>query len=192
MRKRLVSSCIRNKIGFGGVGAVIRLPLGVHRKSGGWYPFVANAVGELVPVGETVADCALWAAAHVERVTVPVVSLPLAHDGHDEGRNLPIFGESRASDDYPLTIREWCRTQDIEQVIGRYVTLDRRGVGSCPFKAHHAHGDRHPSFQVFGGANPHWYCYVWGRADDLFDFLCLYHGCSRQELWGRILHGDLL
>jgi hypothetical protein len=31
---------------------------------------------------------------------------------------------------------------------------------------------------VFGGADPHWYCYTWGRAGNLFDFLCLYHGLT--------------
>lgn len=174
-----------------GVGALIRLPLGVHRKSGGWYPFLTmNEVGELVPVGETVADCCLWAAAHVERVRVPMDSLPLASASENEGRILPIFRESRAPDEYDLNIREWCRSQDIMTVIGRYVQLDRRGVGRCPFKEHHARGDVRPSFQVFGGADPHWYCYTWGRAGNLFDFLCLYHGCSAQAMWQRLLRGD--
>jgi hypothetical protein len=41
----------------GGSGSLIRLPLGIHRQSGGWYPFVQRlAWGELVPVGETVAE----------------------------------------------------------------------------------------------------------------------------------------
>ena len=173
-----------------GVGALIRLPLGVHRKSGGWYPFLAvDEMGELVPVGETVADCCLWATQHVERVTVPVDSLPLAQATANEGRILPIFRESRARE-YDLTIREWCRAQDIEAVIGRYVQLDRRGVGRCPFKEHHYRGDLRPSFQVFGGVDAHWYCYTWGRAGNLFDFLCLYHGCSAQAMWQRILRGD--
>jgi hypothetical protein len=172
-----------------GVGALLRLPLGIHRKSGGWYPFLTeNEMGELVPVGETVADCCLWATQHVERVRVPVDSLPLAHATANEGRILPIFRESRARE-YDLTIREWCRAQDIEAVIGRYVQLDRRGVGRCPFKEHHYRGDLRPSFQVFGGVDAHWYCYTWGRAGNLFDFLCLYHGCSAQEMWQRILCG---
>ena len=81
-------------------------------------------------------------------------------------------------------IRAWCRAQDIVEVIGRFVVLDRRGVGSCPFpvhflsiscpfKEHHYRGDARPSFQVFGGDDPYWYCFAWGRAGDLFDFVCL-------------------
>ncbi|SRR5258708_31783 len=47
-------------------------------------------------------------------------------------------------------IRAWCCSQDIIEVIGRFVALDHRGVGSCPFKEHHHRGDIRPSFQVFG------------------------------------------
>ena len=58
-------------------------------------------------------------------------------------------------------------------MIGRYTRLNGQGVGRCPLPDHHSRGDVHPSFQVFGGADAHWYCYTWGRAGDLFDFLRL-------------------
>jgi len=91
----------------------------------------------------------------------------------------------------PGSIRAWCRSEDILVVIGRYVALDRRGVGRCPFKAHHYRGDVRPSFQVFGGVDPHWYCYAWRRAGDLFDFLYLYHQITPQEVWVRLREGTL-
>jgi len=90
------------------------------------------------------------------------------------------------------SIRAWCRAQDIGAVIGRFVVLDGRGVGSCPFKEHHYRGDRRPSFQVFGGTDPHWYCYTWGRAGDLFDFLCLSYQITPQEAWRRLQDGVLM
>ena len=68
-------------------------------------------------------------------------------------------------------IRAWCQAHGIVEVISRFVPLDQRGVGSCPFDEHHHRGDVHPSFQVFGTDNPHWYCYTWGRAGDVFNFL---------------------
>jgi hypothetical protein len=80
----------------------------------------------------------------------------------------------------------WCQAQDIVAAIGHYVALDARGMGSCPFKEHHHRGDVRPSFQVFGGHDPHWYCYVWQRAGDLFDFLCLYYQLTPQAMWRRI------
>jgi hypothetical protein len=65
-------------------------------------------------------------------------------------------------------------------------------VGSCPFKGHHRCGDLRPSFQVFGGTDPHWYCYAWQRAGDLFDFLCLYYHLTPHEAWRRLQDGALL
>ncbi len=89
-------------------------------------------------------------------------------------------------------IQAWCRSQDIMAVIGRYVALDARGVGSCPFKEHHYRGDLRPSFQVFGGTDPHWYCYTLGHGGDLFSFLCSYHNLTPQEGWQRLRNGTLL
>ncbi|HEY6541771.1 MAG TPA: hypothetical protein VIZ18_12570, partial [Ktedonobacteraceae bacterium] len=58
----------------GGSGSLIRLPLGVHRKSRGWYPFLTRAAGgEWVAVGETREDCCAWLVQRVERVAVPDV-----------------------------------------------------------------------------------------------------------------------
>jgi hypothetical protein len=176
----------------GGSGSLIRLPLGVHRQSRGWYPFVrVGEDGALVPVGETVAECCAWACEQVQRVAIPAEVVlacsesSLRCDGmiHAEGLSL------RASQG---SIRAWCRSQDIVSVIGRYVALDRQGVGSCPFKEHHYRGDVRPSFQVFGGENQHWYCHTWRRAGDLFDFMCLYYHLTPQEAWERLRDGVLL
>jgi hypothetical protein len=180
-----------------GSGSLIRLPLGVHQQSRGWYPFVQrSAWGEFVPVGETVAECCAWVSQHVQRVAAPTSMMVASSEV------LPVRGKSRVSADRKhaalmashwryWSIREWCRSQDILVVIGRYVALDRRGVGSCPFKEHHDRGDVRPSFQVFGGSDPHWYCYTWRCAGDLFDFLCLYYHLTPQEAWRRLQQGAL-
>lgn len=97
-----------------------------------------------------------------------------------------------ASHEHCANIREWCQAQDIQGVIGRYVALDGRGVGSCPFKEHHYRGDVRPSFQVFGGSDQHWYCYTWRRAGDLFDLLCLYYHLTPQEAWRLVQQGGHL
>ncbi len=179
----------------GGSGSLIRLPLGVHRQTRGWYPFLQrSAWGEWVPVGETVAECCRWLYQHVQRVAVPeavmlasseVLSVPSESRMHVAVED-PAHTASHWSDG---SIREWCRAQDILAMIGRYVALDGRGVGSCPFKEHHVRGDLRPSFQVFGGSDPHWYCYTWRRAGDLFDFLCLYYQVTPQEMWRRLQQG---
>lgn len=173
----------------GGSGSLIRLPLGVHRQSRGWYPFVqAAAHCPLVPVGETVAQCCAWVCAHVQRVAVPdrvmetvFEVIPVGARGVSVGRSALM-----ASHESYGSIRAWCQSQDMLAVIGQYVALDEQGMGPCPFKAHHHRGDVRPSFQVFGGQNPHWYCYVWQRAGDLFSFLCLYYQVTPQAMWRRI------
>jgi TOTE conflict system primase-like protein len=180
-----------------GSGSLIRLPLGVHRQSRGWYPFVQRSRwGDLVPVGETMVECCTWACRHVQRVAVPA-SVVVANSDR-----VPVLSEPKmgvecersvqtASHWSYASIRQWCQTQDSVAMIGRYVALDCRGVGSCPFKEHHYRGDLRPSFQVFGGSNPHWYCYTWRRAGDLFDFLCLYYHLTPQKAWQRLQQGGL-
>ncbi len=177
----------QDELTVGGSGSLIRLPLGIHQRSGGWYPFVQVLPSwELVPVGQTVDECCAWAVHSAERVTVPqeVLSPSVTPDA-------AMIAPPPAQEQKVGSIREWCLSQDIVEVIGQYVALNSRGVGSCPFKEHHAHRDLHPSFQVFGGNDQHWYCYTWQRAGNLFDFLCLYHGLSVQEGRQRIQAGIL-
>lgn len=169
----------------GGMGNLVRLPLGVHRQSGGWYPFVVpGPAGVLVPVGETVAACCLWLAEWGERVEVPAQDWQAEEEGeeaYDMGGCAPGSG----------AIRAWCQAQDIVEVVGRYTALDRRGVGRCPLPGHHDRGDVRPSLQVFGGTDAHWYCYTWGRAGNVFDFLRFYHGLTVQQAWERLQQGVL-
>lgn len=165
----------------GGSGSLIRLPLGVHRKSRGWYPFVTMAEdGWGMPVGETVETCCAWACAAVYRVAVPERMAIEAGAVHGEGMAKGEPGLVMAG------IRAWCEEQDCRAVIGRYVALNERGVGCCPFKAHHYRGDRRPSFQAFAD---HWYCYTWGRAGNLFDFVCLFFELTPQEAWRQLAAG---
>lgn len=48
----------QDALNTGGAGLVIRVLLGVHRKSRGWYPFVVVLDDRLlVPVENSVAEC---------------------------------------------------------------------------------------------------------------------------------------
>ena len=132
---------------------------------------------------------------HVQRVAIPEALMLACSDGvlvQSESRmDVEVDGAASTASHWSHGgIREWCRSQDILAVIGRYVVLDGRGVGSCPFKEHHHRGDLRPSFQVFGGNDPHW-CYTWRRASDLFDFLCLYYQLTPQEARRRLQQGGL-
>ncbi len=185
----------QDALGPGGACSLMRLPLGIHRQSRGWYPFVELAPdGAVVPVGETVAECCAWVDQVVQRVAIPdgVQVIGASLEGHLVRGDVIMASHERVSRPDRGSIRAWCRAQDIVGVIGRYVALDRRGIGSCPLKEHHYRGDVRPSFQVFGDHDPHWYCYTWGRAGDLFDFLCLYFQITPQEAWERLGQGALV
>ena len=72
-----------------------------------------------------------------------------------------------ASPDALVSIHDWCDRQDALRVIGRYVRLDSRGLGCCPFGWHHADGkDSYLSLWVHApraSGGPCWYCRVWRR-----------------------------
>jgi len=171
-----------------GSGSLLRLPLGMHRRSRGWYPFLhVSPDGLWVPVSETIMACCEWVVTHVERVQVPENARNVVAPVVNVPQNgVSVERRGRGS------IRAWCRSQDVMAVIGQYVSLNGRGIGSCPFHEHHLHGDVHPSFQVFPDSDQCWYCYTWARGGDLFDFLCLYHGLTPQEGWSRLQRGTLI
>lgn len=181
-------------------GSLVRVPLGVHRRSGRRYPFlVADASGDrLVPAASSIAASLDWLAT-VARVPVPVatrftatepVGLPATHTYVAGGR----WGTSSPLTEQSSSIHDWCDRQDAVAVIARYVTLDERGLGCCPFGWHHDDGkDAHPSLWVHpprASGAPCWYCHTWGRGGNLFDFLCLWYGLSPREMWRRIRAGE--
>jgi hypothetical protein len=167
------------------------VPLGVHRRSGYWYPFVAYKGGELRHIATTL-DEMLYALGKVQRVQVPV---ELFHAFYAEEKRKPAhtsiaipspthyLGNSK-------TIADWCADYDPIAFIGQYVRLDKRGLGCCPFGDHHRGGkDTHPSFQVFsprrlGGVC--WRCYTGEISGDIFNFLQLWHGLEAGELWAQL------
>lgn len=70
-----------------------------------------------------------------------------------------------------------------EEVIGRYVKLERRGgsfVGRCPF-----HEDRTPSLSVKAAEN-YWHCFSCGRGGDAIAFVKEHLGVDFQQAVGEI------
>ncbi len=181
-----------------GYGSLIRLPLGVHLRSGRCYPFVAwsDDCG-LVPVAESVPEQLQWLAM-CELAQVPTTILAGATrdtlpTSTPQSLATPVPSLSPAPS--PTTIHQWCAAQDPWQVIGRYVHLDGRGLGCCPFGEHHRNGrDTHPSFRVYAprsASGSCWYCYTSQQGGNVFDFLLRYHGLDVRTLWHRILAGEV-
>ena len=181
-------------------GSLVRLPLGVHRRSNCRYWFFswdAQARLHLAPSARSVQDSLAW-LPRLRRAVVPDLdTLPPPPNG--AGDDAPQSLAKTVTLPVPLpsgtTIQAWCASHNPFEVIGRYVSLDRRGLGCCPFGAHHSDGkDSHPSFRVYqpkraGGSC--WYCYVWEHGGNLFDFLCYWHDVSAKTLWHRMLSGEV-
>ena len=184
-------------------GSLMRVPFGVHRLSGRRYPFLVSADSgsgdRLVPAAQTVAASLDWLAS-IRRVPVPVRDTSGQCDGMT-GPDTKKYvaneaggGSALLDSDTPANIHDWCDRQDVLRVIGRYVRLDQRGMGCCPFGEHHDDGkDAHPLLWVHvprSSGAPCWYCYVWRRGGNLFDFLSLWYGVSAREMWRRVLAGE--
>ncbi|MBV9691663.1 MAG: hypothetical protein JO202_18355 [Ktedonobacteraceae bacterium] len=176
-------------------GSLMRVPLGVHRRSLRRYPFVRWQDGQFVVVAGSVLQTLAWLRT-VERVTVPAVLSRPRQDvqAPRDKRKYPSKGSRLTPLDPKLTIRDWCLAHDPVEVIGCYVALDERGMGCCPFGWHHSDGrDSHPSLWVYQprkGDLCCWYCHVWQRGGSLFDFLRYYHGLDARTLWQRIRSGE--
>ena len=125
-------------------GSLIRLPLGVHLRSGERYPFVTLVDGQPLPLFSSVVDALGWFAT-IERALVPSPStILLQRDNGSPPTQQNISFKKReptTTVEGTRTIRDWCAHQDALSVIGRYVSLDQRGMGCCPFGWHHDDGN---------------------------------------------------
>lgn len=171
-----------------GIGSLIRLPLGIHQRSGQRYPFLND---DLQPVAPTVQEQLSW-LAQVQRVMPP----PGTQLPPPRTPPAPAFPHNIDKHLSFRSIRDWNATQDPFALIGRYVRLNHNGCGHCPFTDHHAEGrDEHVSFQVFYPQQPGgmcWYCYAWGKGGTAFDFLRYYHRLDAKTLWRQLRAGDSL
>ncbi len=133
-----------------GYGSLIRLPLGIHRKSGKRYHFVARNATGLVSLTQTDEDRAAWFSSirYVNVPQQPKVLVPIPPPPtHPQSFSLPALQRGNGSSS---PIRQWNAEQDPYQVIGRYVNLNGNGVGMCPFGDHHTGGqDTMASFKVY-------------------------------------------
>ncbi|HJT54861.1 MAG TPA: CHC2 zinc finger domain-containing protein [Ktedonobacteraceae bacterium] len=178
-----------------GYGSLIRVPLGVHQRSGRRYPFVQWQAGTPVLVAPSTSAQLSWCCTLVQTAApddLALLSSPSAMGATPPHTSITKNVSTAAMSGY-ASIAAWCAAQDPFSLIGRYVRLDQRGMGHCPFGEHHRDGvDQHPSFRVYVPSVPGgccWYCYTWGHGGNVFNFLARYHRLDAKTLWSRILAG---
>ncbi len=146
-----------------GPGSLVRLPLGVHLKSGQRYSFV-KLDGQ--PLAPTIRE-QIQLLTHPERVPAVFVSEVLSRLSQ-EAFSPPERQSSEAVDpNQPLSDR-LKQTISVYDYVAQYVDLDERGRGHCPF-----HADHHKSLGVNRESN-YWHCFAGCGGGSLIDFAMLW------------------
>lgn len=170
----------------GGPGSLIRLPFGIHRKSGRRYGFYLPSGSPLaeslrdqiriledaVPITKGVFERFAESADH--RVSSPSSS---TLSGSRQATNADI-------PDYELVKR----SISVRDFVARYVDLASNGTGRCPF-----HDDDVPSFSVHDDGN-FWKCFACDKSGSIIDFWMYYQDCDFKtavdELTSMLLQHD--
>jgi hypothetical protein len=153
-----------------GLGSLVRLPLGVHRKTGQVYPFI---IQDGLPLGtkpnsdaRTVLLEQLALLADPKRVPLPFIMRMLSHtlpDSLPRPKPTPEFQPTEQTEGIPLSER-LKRQISVLEFVSRYVPLDDRNLGYCPF-----HDDQMKSFGVHPDQN-YWHCFAGCGGGSVIDF----------------------
>lgn len=160
-----------------GPGSLIRLPFGIHRKTGRRYGFLTPTLQplpmspkeqlRLLADPETVPDTFLHA--------IPTQVSPQAK------KRLP-GGVEQLTDPLSTRIKDSISVLDF---VSQYVDLSPSGRGHCPF-----HDDQHASFAV-NAENNYWSCFAGCGGGSIIDFWMKYQHCdfktAVRELAGMLL-----
>jgi hypothetical protein len=142
-----------------GPGSLIRLPFGVHLKTGQRYGFY-------YPTGEPVAPTL---REQIHCFTSPQTIPEAAFEAYSvtiqpevEAFLRPQRGSEEPSGE--LVSERIKSSTSVQDFISRYVTLNANGQGLCPF-----HDDHHPSFSVNEEAG-YWQCFAGCGGGSIVDF----------------------
>lgn len=148
----------------GGPGSLIRLPFGVHQKSGERYGFYLSN-------GEPIA---LTLPEQIHVLARPrVVSEEMYESYRAIGRSTPENREMKLQKATGETISQRIKSRiTVYDFVGQYVELSPSGSGHCPF-----HDDQHTSFSVNHKEN-YWHCFAGCGGGSVIDFWMKWQGCD--------------
>lgn len=160
-----------------GPGSLIRLPFGIHRRTGQRYGFVTTG-GELIaPI--RIEQIRMLSAPR----SVPKAVFTTYRETASSTRQTTEIAPSEASGGtLSQRIKGSVTALDF---IGRYIELSPGGVGFCPF-----HDDNHRSFAVSADGN-YWHCFAGCGGGSIIDFWMKWRDCdfrdALKELAGMLL-----
>ncbi len=143
-----------------GPGSLVRLPLGIHRKTGRRYHFVHPDGSPIAPT----IRAQIQMLAHPQTVPPPFVHAVLLRAPDDTQRVAdPMLSPTGKGRGETLSARIKDRIT-VYDFVSRYVELNERGQGLCPF-----HDDHHASFSV-DRENNYWHCFAGCGGGSVVDF----------------------
>jgi hypothetical protein len=144
----------QDELPTGGVGSLVRGPVGVHQVSGRRYGFLDPA--GLKPVGRSFIDQLDYLLTcqvnSVHRVAEALAVLMREAQRPMQQPNAKARAGAVLKDDMVETLK--AAIGDLYTFVSQYVELDAKGRGSCPFHP----PDRHPSFAV-NREEGYWVCF---------------------------------
>lgn len=142
-----------------GPGSLVRLPLGIHRKSGKRYYFVTLS-GE--PIAPSVREQMRILAAPVQVSPAFIDDMLRRAPEAKQVFPTPSFEHRLAEGD---TLSERIKNRiSVYDFVSQYVQLDRGTKGLCPF-----HDDHEESFSVSNDGN-YWHCFAGCGGGSVIDF----------------------
>lgn len=156
-----------------GPGSFVRLPLGVHQKTGQIYPFITPDGQPLAP--SIRSQIALL--AHPQRVPLDFICAVSALEVElptPPPKPTRQFRKRKARRGEPLS-ETLKHTISVFDFVSRYVELNHRSKGFCPF-----HDDQVRSFQVNVEHN-YWHCYAGCGGGSIIDFWMKWRETHRQD-----------
>ncbi len=165
---------------YGGPGSLIKLPFGIHKKSGQRYPFIRRDGSWLAP---TVREQIQVLSAH-QTVPEAIFGAYVTNELEKQKRHVPRpSGTIYASND----IERVKKTIPLIDFISAFVDLRpvaSGAVGRCPF-----HDDEHPSFGVNKEGN-YWQCFSGCGSGSIIDFWMKWKGIDFPQAVDELV--DLL
>lgn len=144
-----------------GPGSLVRLPFGIHRKSGERYPFInpdGSLLGRWTDQMEALMNPKKVGIDLIEKFTPKKDCIPLGEPSESEN----VWDQVKAH-------------KSAYDFIQEFVELKKSGdfaLGHCPF-----HDDQHPSFSVNVDEN-YWHCFAGCGGGSIIDFWMKWMNCD--------------
>ena len=158
-----------------GPGSLVRLPFGVHRRTGKRYGFYDTQGRPLAPA----LSWQIMVLEDRETVSIPVFERfqevgssqpkPREFDGAERPRQTKIEKGNGL-----LPSERIKAAISVKEFVSQYVELSPSGTGICPF-----HNDHNPSFNVNDMEN-YWFCFTCEKGGSVVDFWITLKDCDFQ------------